>query len=84
MKGDCIMENVGTIDRYVRGLMGLLMLVVFFHSVEMRGMGLAGTLLMITAVLSYCPFYVMIGLNTREGLRLQRLSKRRSTELSRS
>jgi len=51
------MENLGKLDRWVRGIVGLVMLLVFFQALEYRVVGLAGTLLMITSVLAYCPVY---------------------------
>ena len=55
------MENIGKVDRIVRGLLGAIMLVVFFQTLEFREVGLAGTLLLFTAVLAYCPVYALLG-----------------------
>ena len=53
------MENIGKLDRVIRGLTGIVMLLFFFQTLDYREVGLAGTLLLITAVLGYCPFYTL-------------------------
>ena len=62
------MENLGKLDRTVRGLAGFVMLLAYFQTNDFRGIGLAGTLLMITAVLGYCPFYGLLGKSSLSNL----------------
>lgn len=56
-------QNVGTIDRVVRALAGLALIAL---AVFGQGMvwGWIGLIPLATAVVSYCPAYSIVGLNT--------------------
>ena len=60
MKGAQTMENIGKIDRVIRGFAGVVLLLLFFQTLDYRGIGLVATLLLITSVLAYCPFYALV------------------------
>jgi hypothetical protein len=54
--------NLGKTDKYFRMLIGLLIIVggVAFQS----WWGLAGAVLVLTALLNWCPIYALFGMNT--------------------
>ncbi len=55
-----MLRNVGTVDRWVRVLLGLGLLSLLF--VGPRSMwGLIGLLLLATAAVSFCPLYASFG-----------------------
>jgi len=57
--------NVGSADRLVRVVLGLLVLsYVFIGAEPMRWWGLAGLVPLLTAAMSYCPLYSILGMNT--------------------
>ncbi|MBF0587199.1 DUF2892 domain-containing protein [Prosthecochloris sp. N3] len=55
-------KNVGPLDRNIRYLFGAVMLIggLIFQS----WWGVAGLVLIFTAVIRYCPLYVPFGINT--------------------
>ncbi|MDX8402684.1 MAG: DUF2892 domain-containing protein [Mariprofundaceae bacterium] len=63
--------NVGTVDRFVRGIVGLALILAGFLA------GLAspwnwvaigvGVVLVLTALISFCPLYRVLGVNTCGG-----------------
>lgn len=66
------MTNVGSADRVVRAILGLVLIVAPFLSVALfADMGawrylvvLAGVVLVGTAAMRFCPLYAILGLNT--------------------
>ncbi len=63
-------KNMGNIDRVVRVLIAVLFAVLYFTGVVT---GIAGIILLIlgavfvlTSILSFCPIYWPLGLNTRK------------------
>jgi len=57
--------NVGSIDRVFRVMLGLVLLSAFFLlQGPIRWLGLAGVVLLLTAAISFCPLYKVLGLNT--------------------
>lgn len=64
--GDHVMNsNVGSIDRAVRVVLGLALLSAFFLlEGSLRWVGLAGVVLLLTAAVSFCPLYRVLGINT--------------------
>ena len=61
--------NVGTIDRVLRGLLGLALLWLAFLSGAVVGAlmwiaAIAGVVMLATAALRICPLYSMLGLRT--------------------
>ena len=58
-------KNVGTIDRVVRVVIGLaLIALLFLAEGSIRWLGLAGAVLLVTGVFSFCPAYRLVGLST--------------------
>ena len=62
------MRNVGSIDRVVRIVVGLVLLALWFVlSGPARYVALVGLVPLLTAVVSFCPLYTLIGLKTNRG-----------------
>jgi hypothetical protein len=58
--------NVGSTDRIVRIVAGVLVLSLFFVlDGDARWVGLAGIVLIGTALVRWCPVYTLLGLNTQ-------------------
>lgn len=58
--------NVGGTDRVLRAVLGLVLLsLVLVLEGPARWWGLVGLVPLATALVSYCPLYSLIGLNTR-------------------
>lgn len=59
--------NVGSTDRIIRIIAGLLLLsLVFFLDGPARWIGLIGIVPIVTAFLRWCPAYTVLGVNTCE------------------
>ncbi len=56
-------RNIGTIDRVLRILVGLAVLSLAFIGPK-TPWGYAGLILVVTAVINFCPIYRIIGVNT--------------------
>lgn len=61
-------KNVGSIDRGIRGLVGIVLLAVFFLGL-LEGVGgtvalVAGIVMLATAAIGWCPPYSILGINT--------------------
>jgi hypothetical protein len=56
--------NVGTVDRFVRILFGLVLLSLVFVGPKTLW-GWIGILPVLTGLISFCPLYALIGLNTQ-------------------
>lgn len=58
-------NNVGTVDRIIRVIVGLGMLsLLFLVKGKERLWGLLGLIPLLTGILGLCPFYALIGLKT--------------------
>ena len=57
------MQNVGTIDRLIRVVLGLVLLGLFFTGPHTLW-GLLGFVVLGTAVFRFCPVYRLLGLRT--------------------
>ncbi len=61
--------NVGTIDRAVRALLGVILIGLAASGnapgVWMWVAAVAGAVLLATAAFSFCPIWAMLGINTR-------------------
>ncbi len=61
-------KNVGTIDRTIRGIAGLVGVALFVTGIVQGTLGLialvAGLVLLGTAVFGWCPPYALLGINT--------------------
>jgi hypothetical protein len=61
------MKNVGTADRVVRVILGLVVLSLFFIlNRELRYIGLIGLIPLITGLTGFCPMYAALRMKTRE------------------
>ena len=57
--------NVGSADRAVRVIIGLVILsYLFIGEGSTRYFGLIGLVPLLTAAIGYCPLYSIVGLNT--------------------
>jgi hypothetical protein len=62
--------NVGSIDRAVRIVAGLVLLsAVFLLPAPTRWFGLIGLVPLLTAAVGFCPLYTLLGVNTCAALR---------------
>lgn len=60
-------KNVGTVDKVIRIIIGLALLsLLFILDGSIRFVGLVGIIPLFTALLSYCPLYTVLKLNTRK------------------
>lgn len=58
-------NNVGTVDRIIRVIVGLGMLSLLFGvDGKERFWGLLGLIPLLTGILGLCPFYALIGFKT--------------------
>jgi hypothetical protein len=61
-------KNVGTVDRVIRGIAGIAAIAAFALNMVTGTMGIValvvGAVLLGTAVLSWCPPYALLGINT--------------------
>ncbi len=55
--------NVGTVDRVIRGLVGLFLIAVVFVGPQ-TAWGWIGVIPLLTAILGYCPAYSLFGFST--------------------
>lgn len=62
------MKNVGSIDRIVRFILGILAITLYFAKVAVGIWGIvalaAGGILLLTALINYCPLYAIFRINT--------------------
>ena len=62
--------NIGSVDRTLRIVVGLgLHSMIFLVSGSARWFGLIGLVPLVTASVSFCPLYTMLGISTRAGVR---------------
>jgi len=61
-------SNIGTIDKVIRILVAVAIAVLFFTNVITGTLGIVfiagAALLVITSLISICPLYAMLGINT--------------------
>ena len=57
------MKNVGSVDRVLRVIVGLVLLSLVFVGPR-TAWGWIGVVPLLTALVSYCPLYSLIGLKT--------------------
>jgi len=59
-------QNVGSVDRVIRVIIGLVLLsLLFFLDGGARWFGLIGIVPLLTALISFCPLYTILGINTK-------------------
>lgn len=61
-------NNVGSVDRAIRGLVGIALLAAYFMGAVMGIWAwlalIVGVVMLATAVLGWCPPYSLLGINT--------------------
>lgn len=58
-------KNVGTADRAIRIIIGVALLsLVFTRQDNLRWLGLIGLVPLLTAFVSWCPLYTLLGIKT--------------------
>ena len=61
-------KNVGSIDRTIRALAGIVLLAVYFLGVLQGTLGIValvvGIVMLGTAAIGWCPPYALLGINT--------------------
>lgn len=64
------MKNVGTVDKVIRIILGLLLLSLFFL-VEggIKYISVIGIILLITVFINFCPLYSIVNINTRKRMK---------------
>ncbi len=55
--------NVGTVDRVIRGLVGLVLLAMVFVGPQ-TAWGWIGLIPLVTAIVGICPAYSLLGIRT--------------------
>jgi len=59
-------QNVGNVDQMIRVIIGIVLLsLLFFIDGGARWFGLIGLVPLLTAVIKFCPLYVVLGINTK-------------------
>ena len=60
--------NLGTVDRSIRIVVGLVFIALAFMpglgTIEMSASALVGIILVLTAAIRFCPLYRLVGLRT--------------------
>lgn len=60
--------NVGSLDRIIRLVAGIVLAVLYFNGTVTGGLGIivlvVGIVLVLTALLRFCPIYRALGMNT--------------------
>jgi len=59
-------KNVGDIDRWVRFIIGILLLTLLNTNLDYRNLGYIGLFFVITGLLRYCPIYSLFKINTNK------------------
>lgn len=58
-------KNVGSADKIVRIVLGLgLLSLLFLLDAPMKYLGLIGFVPLLTSMMSWCPLYTLLGVNT--------------------
>lgn len=57
-------KNVGDIDRWVRFIIGILLLTLLNTNLEYRNLGYIGLFFIFSGLLRYCPLYSLLKINT--------------------
>lgn len=61
-------KNVGSADRIIRLLLGLVLIILYVMHVFTGTVGfvllIAGIIIALTSLISFCPIYAILGINT--------------------
>jgi hypothetical protein len=58
------MKNVGTLDRALRVIAGLILLALSFVGPQIWWLGVIGAVLLVTGLISWCPAYRLFNIKT--------------------
>lgn len=67
-------QNVGNVDRYIRIILGLVIIVWGF--VYSNWLGLIGLVPLITGLVNFCPIYGILGLSTKPKVESEKLNSK--------
>lgn len=60
--------NVGTVDRMIRLVLGVVLVILFFSETITGTLGYVlmavGIVFVVTSMVGFCPLYALVGLNT--------------------
>ena len=60
-------KNMGNTDRLIRIVLGLVLVaILIFVQSAWRWVGLLGIVLVVTALINFCPLYTLFGINTNK------------------
>ena len=60
-------QNVGTVDRIIRVIVGLAVLsLIFILSGGIRFIGLIGLIPLLTGIIGWCPLYTLFKISTKK------------------
>jgi len=66
-----VTKNMGTVDRSIRAVVGVVLLILFFAlQGGIRYIGLLGIVMLLTAAIGFCPLYKPFGIMTRPAPRI--------------
>ncbi len=58
-------KNVGTVDRWIRIVLGIILLsLLFILPGNLRWWGLIGLIPLLTGMIGFCPLYLLFKINT--------------------
>ncbi len=60
-------KNVGTLDRWIRIVLGVVLLsLLFLLQGGIRWIGLIGLIPLVTGIINYCPIYTLLKIDTNK------------------
>lgn len=66
-EGTDMKANVGTADKVIRIILGIALLSMFyFVTGPVKWVGLLGIVLIVTAIMSWCPIFAMLGIRSNK------------------
>ncbi len=69
MVNQTLIKNIGTADKWIRMVVGIgLLALTFVITSDWRWLGLIGVIPLGTALLNFYPIYMLIGINSVEGV----------------
>jgi hypothetical protein len=67
LKGEKLMKNVGQTDKWIRIILGIVLLSMFFFvEGNAKYFGILGIIPLYTGLTGKCALYKLLGINTRE------------------
>ncbi|MGM0437738.1 MAG: YgaP family membrane protein [Bacillota bacterium] len=61
------MQNVGKVDRFIRIVLGIIILsLLFFLKGDTKYFALIGVVPLFTGLANYCPLYKLLGIDTKK------------------